>query len=589
MRLFRHGSSWLAGLLLVVNAVPGRADAPATADPLRLVPAQADVILKVEQPRQLVETLTTLEPLQPIYQLQVVREYLDSTNARRLNQLLSYFEKELGVSRLEMLDRLAGGGAVAAVKFAPDPVPALLVIQGKDEELLRRFIKLAVEVVEQELARQDNKGRPETTTYRGIDGLKFGDKLFLARVGAALLIGSTAQTVQAGIDLHLDGEQNSLLRSPRLAEGRQLLTGTPLLWLWLNFEKAREQPKFKVVFDTFTTDPATALFFGGLPDVLRRTPCLALGLFKETDGFALRLRYPRGRDGMGEAAQLVLPGPDNEAPPLLEPKNVAFSASYYLDLHRAYTNRTKLLNAQAQKGLQELEKKTGPVLGGKLGEILSQAGAHQRLIATAQDKSTFYKRVPPQRLGAAYAVVQEMRDPAFAKSVEGILRAVSLFGIAKFGLKSFEDKVGDVTLVCYRFSEETEVKEDKLGIRYNFTPCFGAVGNQFFVSSTVELGRELVGLLQKEAGRREKSTSGVRAQLYFAGQATGLRYNPEQAMAQAMLTQALTAEDARKQAALLVRVLEGLGTARLETSYDANVTRYDLRLTLGKAACCCDE
>jgi hypothetical protein len=581
MRLFRQG--WLACLFLIAMALPGRAD------PLRFIPAQADVVLQVEQPRILVESLTALEPVKQLYQLEALREYLDSTNARRLNQLLIYFEKELGVSRLEMLDRLAGGGAALAAKIAPDQAPVLLVIEGKDEPLLRRFLKLALRVAEEELARQDNKGRPDTLSYRGVEGVKFGDKLFLASIGSTLLVGNQAQTVQAGIDLHLDGDQNSLARSPRLTEGRQLLTGAPLVSLWLNFEKVREQPQFKVVFDTFTKEPTTALVLGGLPDVLRRTPCLAVGVYKEADGFSVRLRYPRGRDGMDEPAQLVLPGPDNTMPPLLEPKNVAFSVGFHLDLHKAYLNRTKLLNKDAQKGLQEVEKKAGAVLGGKLAEFLGQAGTNVRVVATAQDRPSIYKKAAKFRLGAAYAVVQEMRDPAFAKSMEGILRAASLFGIAKFGLKAFEEKHGDVNLVCYRFSEETEVKEDKQGIRYNFTPCFGSVGNQFFVSSTVELGHDLVDLLQKEAGRKEKTAAGVRAQFYWAGQATGIRYNPDQAMAQAMLTQALTKEAARKQADLLVRVFEGLGTMRLETAYDANVTRYDLRLTLGKGVNCCDE
>ncbi len=586
MPLPRLAVGWLACMLLAWHALPGRAETPA-ADPLRLVPAQADVVLTAGQPGKLLEAFTALEQVKQLYQLEALREYFDSTNIRRLNQLITYFEKTLGVPRAELLDRLAGGGVAAAVKFAPDPAPALLVVQGKDEKLARQFLKLAVEVIEEELARQDNKGRAETSTYRGVEGVKIGDKLFFAAAGSALLAASNVQTLQAAIDLHLDGDQNSLARSPRLAEGRMLLPGTPLAWLWLNVEKVREQPQFKVVFDTFASEPATVLVLGGFPDIIRRSPCLTAGLYREADGFSLRLRYPRGRDGMSEPSLLVLPGPEDAAPPLLEPKNVQFSAGIYLDLGKAYANRSKLLKPEALKGLAEVEKKAAPFVG-KLQEVLTQAGTHGRFVSIAQGATTIYKQKPKLRLDA-YGFVQEMRDPAFAKTIEAALRAAATFASFQLGLKSGEPEMhGEHTLVVYRFDEGREIKQDKDSVRFNFSPCFGQVGNQFFVASTVELGRELADLLQKEAGRTEKQSAGLRGLFHWSSLAAALRANQEPLMTQAVLKQALPPDVARKETQLLVNVIDSLGTARLETAYDANVTRYDIRLTFGKA-CCCDE
>src|SRR5262249_50850280 len=71
--------------------------------------------------------------------LHPIKEYRDSTNARLFGQLVACFEKELGAKWPDLLDRLAGGGAVVAVKPGPNPAPALLVLQGKDEQLLHRF------------------------------------------------------------------------------------------------------------------------------------------------------------------------------------------------------------------------------------------------------------------------------------------------------------------------------------------------------------------------------------------------------------------------------------------------------------------
>src|SRR5262245_9284742 len=123
MRLFRHSGCWLPALLVLVASATVRADTPP--DPLRLVPEQADLVIKVEQPRQLMEAVTNLDLFKQVQALEAVRELYDSTNVRRAFQLLTYFEKELGVGRFELLDRLAGQGAVLAVQSDPKPGPAL--------------------------------------------------------------------------------------------------------------------------------------------------------------------------------------------------------------------------------------------------------------------------------------------------------------------------------------------------------------------------------------------------------------------------------------------------------------------------------
>src|SRR5260370_42253017 len=102
--------AWLAALLLAGGAAPARADAPP--DPRRLVPGVADLVVEVPQPRRLVEAFTTLDVLKQLRQFDQVRELVDSTTYRRFYQLVAYYEKQFGLKWPELLDRLAGGGAV---------------------------------------------------------------------------------------------------------------------------------------------------------------------------------------------------------------------------------------------------------------------------------------------------------------------------------------------------------------------------------------------------------------------------------------------------------------------------------------------
>src|SRR5437868_15443105 len=110
MSLVRRASVWLVGLLIACLALPSSARAQADTDPVRLIPASADFVLKVPQPRRLVEVVAGLDALQQYKNLEALRELYDSTNARRLYQLVDYFETRLGHKNVELLDRVAGGG-----------------------------------------------------------------------------------------------------------------------------------------------------------------------------------------------------------------------------------------------------------------------------------------------------------------------------------------------------------------------------------------------------------------------------------------------------------------------------------------------
>src|SRR5438067_1181086 len=140
----------LALVALGLYTQPARADGPP--DPLRLIPKQADLVLKIDSPRKLADAVASVEPLRKLSQFAAVRELLDSTNSRRFRQLIDYYEKELGASWPELLDRLAGGGVAVATKFeGGQNAPVLLVVQGRDEAATKQAFRLVLGVIEQEL------------------------------------------------------------------------------------------------------------------------------------------------------------------------------------------------------------------------------------------------------------------------------------------------------------------------------------------------------------------------------------------------------------------------------------------------------
>lgn len=584
MRLLRYPApGWLAGLLFLTSASL-RAEAPP--DPLRLVPNQAELLVQVDQPRKLVEAVTNLDVLKQLQALGAIKELYDSTNSRRFYQLVGYFEKQLGVPWPEMLDRLAGGGAVLGVKFGGEPAPLLAVVQGTDEALVRKFTQLALEVTEQELARQESKERLQKSSYRDVETLRLGKQFHAAVAGSALLLSNNETALHLGIDLFKDGSEKSMANVTNVKEARKLLPANPLAWMWLSYEPIKKAPQAKEVFAQPRNDVNLTVLFGGLLDVARRSPYLCAGLVREKDGFLTTFRMPRGREGLpAELAVHVPPDEQAGALPLLEPASVLYSTSFYLDLAKFWEQRAKLFNDKQNKSFEDFDKNSGLfLLGNKFSKLSAKLGARHRFVATFQGKNG-YQNAQDQRI-PAFALVSEMREKSFGKTAEALLRGVALVAGTQLKLKMVEEKHGDVTIIGYRFPEENVYRNDDYDIRFNYSPCFAAVGDQFIAASTMELCHELADLVLKEISQdaknppRKGSPAAVRTQVYSAGGADYLRVIEDQLFAQTILDRAVSPAEAKQQVQTLVDWVRRLGVLQLEEAYGQDRWRYDFRLLL---------
>ena len=301
--------------------------------------------------------------------------------------------------------------------------------------------------------------------------------------------------------------------------------------------------------------------FGHYLDLLGRSPFVCAGVYPASEGLAAAIVMPRGRDGMGGDRLLHVPPSGVAASrPLLEPKNVLYSESNYFDIANIWKERTALFNDKQVKQLEKFEKQSAPFLvGSKLSKLLTQAGPYYRFVAAHQTK-VGYKTTPKISI-PAFALVWELREPeAFGKSMEAILRGAALLGGGQVNLKLVEEKYKDCKLVGYRFPEDQPLKGDINDLRFNFTPCFTRVGDQFVVSSTLDLCRELVDILHKEGTtptRGDASSGHVR--FYGSGAAAYLQSIEDLLITQTTLDQAITPKEAREQVRKLLGLLRGKG------------------------------
>jgi hypothetical protein len=580
MRLLGRVAAGLALLALLTSSVTA---AEPTVSPLRYIPAEANMVIEASNPRGLVETLYYLDTVKKLQEFSAVKELLDSTQYRRFSKLLAYFEKELGAKWPQLLDQLSGDGAALAIKFGPNPAPALLVIQAKDEAVAQKFKQLALDVVEQELARQESKDKPAKNTYEGIETISIGKVFHFALAGRTLLLANKKEVLATALDLHAAKSGKSLAEVSSVAAAKKLLPDKPLASLWINLETVHKLPEFAEVYKT-PRDPTLTVFYGSYIDVVSRSPFAAAGLYKEKDGFLLTVRMPRGRDGMGDDRNLHLPkAGEPGSRPLLEPKDVIYSDSFHLDVSRIWRDREKLFGKDVVKGLEDADKNSGKLISGlQLSKQLQQAGVYHRIVVADQPKASYTKQ--PKQLIPAFAYVVELREPEeFGKAMNTVLRGAAVLASQQVKLKLVEEKHHDIDLVGYRFSEDVPFAQDVNDIRFNFSPCFCRVGNQFVACSTLELCRELIGLLEKEQKAGLKGLPATAHQkVYGRGLAEVAQGFEEQLITQAILDQAIRPEEAKSQIKALVALLKELGTLELQVTFTDKEFHYDFRTKTGK-------
>jgi hypothetical protein len=595
-----------AACVLLVVAAPIRSAPP---DPLRLIPREADAVIKIEHPRRLIESFTKLDAYQQFRQLDFVRGYLDTQPVRSFFELIAYYERELGAPWPELLDKLAGGGMALGISYAPANSPkerksldlkvadaaasypggrrpALLAIQGTDEALMTRFVEKALTVLDQEQPFAESKGKPARAQYKGIETVRVAPQFHFARAGLTLLIATSDEALRAGIDRC--GSDADKPASMADAEGpkraQELLPPDPLLWAWVNIEPAKKGVMAKDLFAQPRDNFILTFVFAGILDVGRRSPFVAAGLYQQDDGFLFTVRMPAGREGHGGDAVLHLPDHPKSAGtlPLLEPKGVIYSHSFYQDLGALWEQRTKILNERSVKDFEENEKNVSRVLpGASLGNLFKQSGPHWRIVATNPKGSPAYKVEPAVR-GGAFAVVVSMRDSAFARSIEALIRGGALLaGFQVGGLKLFEEQVGDVKMFGYRFNEDGKFAIDTENVRFNYEPSFAAVDDQYVFASHRELCKELIEELRKQKGVPPQSQN-MRLRVYAKAAADSFNLVPDQLITQTILGQGVSETDARKQTDALVKYLERLGIVTLETDYTDKTFRFDARWQLKK-------
>jgi hypothetical protein len=295
---------------------------------------------------------------------------------------------------------------------------------------------------------------------------------------------------------------------------------------------------------------------------------------------------PRDLAKSAPAMRLHIPPPGVAGvQPLLEPKAVLFSSSFYFDLAAIWDSRAQLFNEGQIKALEDFDKNSAKFLAGSsFSKLVGLTGPRHRLVAAHQP--TYAYKTSPQQNIPSFAWVVELRDPeSFGKRMELILRAAGILASTQVKLQLFEEDCLGHKIIGYRISETSPLVNDPTNLRFNFLPCFTRVGKQFVFCSTLTLCRELTEILERENKTPANSKPGAAnlMQFYSSGGAILLDYYKDVLLTQNILDRANTPEIAGKQVGELIQLVRELGVLQIESTYSAKDFHYDFRF-LPKAA-----
>jgi hypothetical protein len=545
------------------------------ADPLDCVPASAQLVAVADGPRKLVEAVTTLDAFRAARTLPQYGPVYDSAAAKRAFRLLGLFEKELGAKWPDLLDRLAGDGVALGLEYGAEPAPALLVLQGKDHEQVRKATELALNTVEEELTRQ---GTPDTLKRSEVCGhpvFQVGE-FRTVRLGATTLVSNSEAMLRAGVLAATIDRAKAPQHKARRDAFKSLPEG-PLAWLWFDLAAVKRSKATKDFFDATRQDFLQTLVVGGTIDCVRRADFLAAGVYREPAGFRLAVRLPAGRSEFPPEFQLHVPptGRPGTLPPL-EPPGTVYSHSLHLDIAHLWANRKTLLNAEIRAGLESADAGISKVLPGSVnfGELLAMWGPDHRFVVANHDAPPYQKE--PGRRSLAFGYVATGRDPKFARAVEPALRAGGLIASLRYGLTLKEHAHEGVTITAYRFPEDKELADDADGERFNYEPCFALVGDELVVATTVELCKKLVTELKSPRPGAKTDPAVIRGTFSARGLGDALAAQPEPSVTDAILARGIGLEAARKEVAAQAAWLKSLGTVRLELDIAEKEYKLDL-------------
>lgn len=467
--------------------------------PAQLAPATTVLYAELTNPAPLIDLALAAKTRNLVRGSQHYREYEQSEKYAQVQAVTGLLEGRLGKSWDAALRDLTGGGVAVCVD--PAAKSGFLAVRSRDRELLGKFHRLLIELVEADAQKNGRPSPVKSNEYQGFTGWTFGGGEVHVILDDLLLISNQADTLKAAIDRYRDPAAGNLATQAGFAAAREKQPAGAIGWSWVDLAAVRQDPNVQKALNKRSDNPVIELLLGGVLDTLKQAPYLSSSITHDGGRLRLRTELPRKTSDLSAARGWFFAPQSGEA--ALAPPGTIGTFSMFRDLAGLWLARDNLFDETVVARLAQANTQLGLFFSGRdFGpEVLGELAAPVQLVIARQE---YPSGVPTPALKLpAFAFVLKLKHPDDF-SPELLMTYQKTIGIANLTggqqgkpqlLLSTEEYHG-TTISKATYLRDAKVAKENAPPHYNFSPACARIGDYFVFSTTAGLVRQLVDALQ---------------------------------------------------------------------------------------------
>ncbi len=543
----------------------------------KFLPPSTALYLEVPSPDELISLIFDHPLRAKIESLEPYRAATSSQPYKRFLLARTMVEGQVQMPWREALETFLAQGLVLAVDRETEGTA--LIIHGEDEASMQLLRDKLIEFAKLDA----NPDRLKQGSYRGIDVQQF-DKIAFAAVGPRMFFTNKKELGKDILDRMLDGGE-SLADQAGYQMARKTRQTPLLAWGFADVEALRDAGVARNVFFDQINQPVAELIFGGIQSCLQKTPHATASLAGDPSGLQLVIEMPHQADWVPETRDYYF-GPEGagRARGLTDLPETLFALSTYRNFSEMWLRAGDLFNADVNDGIAQADANLTTLFAGRdFGEdILGSFEPEVRFIAVRQG---FDDNAPiPTIKLPAFAAIFELRDPDSMtrelrrtfQSLVGFLNVVgAMNGQHQLELGNESVGSGGELVTATYVPEVGEENSTDAKIVFNFSPSVGFVGERCVVASSAALAKALI---EHHDAERQETDDNTRAKVNANVLRDVLADNRSQLVAQNMLEEGNTKEQAEANIDLLLQVIQYVRGANASLQTTEGRLRFQLSL-----------
>ncbi|MCH8218963.1 MAG: hypothetical protein IH892_19570, partial [Planctomycetes bacterium] len=478
---------------------------------------------------------------------------------RKVDAVRRLLEIHLGYDLWTAAEKLMGGDLAVALYPRPnsDQPDFLVVLRVRDAEdlaHLRDRIDPILTLLDQQITVTDHGD--------GMERMELGEDFVLAIGSDRLIVSNCPDRLTAMVAMASGPKSASLAQDESFIRMEEALGTDHLARLYVNTELLKSAGIRRLGLPEKMDNPLASLLLGGLLEQVTQSPYGGLTLDMDGEGFRLTAGVAADAEALGEEYACYFSHlADTAARTPLRPDRTIGGVSLFRNVTDWYGQREALLQAQLLPDFDKFEAGLANLLPGRDFEqdILPTIGSNFSLVAAFQDYSHLDGTPGVQLPG--FALVVELAQPEEgAELLQLFFQTFSAILNIEAGKQGRQPWILDlqthrgVKITSARYLQKPSGA--RLPMVFNFMPAAARVKDQFIISSSVGLCRDLIDHLQGATEAEPRGTN-LALELDFTAVADSLDLNRDYFLAR-RVQEGRTPDQAQQDVDMALQVLRYL-------------------------------